>query len=218
MEERLKGAVPWELYYRFFTGPGGIIAVLMFFFTLLSQALRVGCDWWVGEWSADSFHLDSYTYMWIFVVSALGVGILFYVKGIFFSKFINSSSRVIQRTLMKTLLHSPLSWFDVTPTGRILARTSKDQDDLDSNLSANIQQASQNLFNIIASIVLISIATPIYLIFAAISGLLYFKLVKMYMNTQRETKRLEGITTAPLLTHIQETISGIYVIRAFDKT
>ena len=123
--------------------------------------------------------------MWIFGVISAAVGILLIVKGLFFAKFINSSSRVIQRTLIKTLLHSPLSWFDVTPTGRILARTSKDQDELDSTLSTNIQQASQNLFNIIASIVLICVATPFYLVIAAITGIVYYKLVKMYMNTQR---------------------------------
>ena len=142
VEERLKGSVPWSLYYRFFTGPGGIIATLMFKLTVLSQVVRVSSDWWLGEWSVHAFNFDKYTYMWIFVVISAGVGILLWLKGIFFAKFINSTSKVIQRTLIKTLLHSPLSWFDVTPTGRIIARTSKDQDDLDSVLSSNIQLAS----------------------------------------------------------------------------
>ena len=181
----MKGSVSWRIYYRFFTGPGSFIAILMFLVTILSQVVRVGSDWWVGEWSIHKFNLDKYTYMWIFVVISLTVGILLYLKGIFFAKFINSTSRVIQKSLIKTLLHSPLSWFDVTPTGRILARTSRDQDDLDSKLSANIQLSSQNLFTVLASIVLISVATPIYLIVAAVTGLLYYKLVKMYLNTQR---------------------------------
>jgi ABC-type multidrug transport system fused ATPase/permease subunit len=83
------------------------------------------------------------------------------------------------------LLKSPLSWFDVTPTGRILARTTKDQDDLDNNLSFNVQNTIQNLFVLVASIVLISIATPLYLIVAVISGIVYYKLVSMYMNSSR---------------------------------
>ena len=113
-----------------------------------------------------------------------------YIKGIFFAKFIISTSRVVQRSLIKVLLKSPLSWFDVTPTGRILARTTKDQDDLDNSLSFNAQFATQNLFILISSITLISIATPVYLVVAAISGVVYYYLIGLYMKSSREIKRL----------------------------
>lgn len=114
-----------------------------------------------------------------------------------------STSRVIQRQLIKALLKSPLSWFDVTPTGRILARTTKDQDDLDNSLSFNVQNAAQNLFILFSSVIIVSIATPLYLIIAALSGLVYYKLVTMYMNSSREIKRLESNTRAPLISHFQ---------------
>lgn len=100
-------------------------------------------------------------------------------------------------------MHTPLSWFDVTPTGRILARTTKDQDDLDNSLSFNVQYAAQNLFALLSSIILISIATPIYLIVAVISGIIYYLLIGLYMKSSREIKRLEANTRAPLISHIQ---------------
>lgn len=139
------------------------------------------------------------------------------MKGVFFAKFILTTSRVVQRQLIKALLKSPLSWFDVTPTGRILARTTKDQDDLDNSLSFNVQNAAQNLFILLSTIILVSFATPLYLVVAIISGFVYYKLVTWYMNSSREIKRLESITRAPLISHFQETISGIYTIRAFKK-
>jgi ABC-type multidrug transport system fused ATPase/permease subunit len=108
-----------------------------------------------------------------------------FIKGKFFARFIISTSRVIQRTLIQSLLKTPLSWFDVTPTGRILARATKDQDDLDNSLAFNVQFATQNIFVLMSSLVLISVATPIYLIIAAISGLVYYKLVGLYMNSSR---------------------------------
>lgn len=107
------------------------------------------------------------------------------MKGIFFAKFIISTSRVIQRLLIKALLKSPLAWFDVTPTGRILARTTKDQDDLDNSLAFNVQMAVQNLFVLLASVLLISLATPLYLIVAFLSAIVYFKLIRMYLNSTR---------------------------------
>lgn len=108
-----------------------------------------------------------------------------YLKGKFFAKFIISSSRVIQRKFIETLLRTPLSWFDVTPTGRIMTRATKDQDDLDSSLAFNVQFATQSLFTLLSSVVLISIATPIYLIVAVLSSLIYYKLIGLYMNSSR---------------------------------
>lgn len=113
------------------------------------------------------------------------VGILMYLKGKFFAQFIVSTSRVIQRSLIQALLKTPLGWFDVTPTGRILARATKDQDDLDNSLAFNVQFATQSLFTLLSSLVLISIATPIYLIMAVISGFVYYKIIGMYMNSSR---------------------------------
>ena len=113
------------------------------------------------------------------------VGSLLYLKGVFFAKFIIATSRVIQRNLVKVLLKSPLSWFDVTPTGRIITRATKVQDDLDNNLSFNVQFASQNLLILFSSIAIVSAATPLYLVVAAISGFVYYKLVGLYMNCSR---------------------------------
>jgi len=129
--------------------------------------------------------MASNAYIEVYAGISVIVGILMYIKGKFFAQFIISTSRVIQRTLIQALLQTPLSWFDVTPTGRILARATKDQDDLDNSLAFNVQFATQNLFVLISSLVLISVATPIYLIVAVISGFVYYKLVGMYMNSSR---------------------------------
>lgn len=185
VEERMKGSVPWKFYVRFFTGPGGFITTMMFLFITLAQLARVFSDWWLGEWSSDKFDLDQNGYIEVYAGISVVVGILMYLKGKFFAKFIISSSRVIQRKFIQTLLKTPLSWFDVTPTGRIMARATKDQDDLDNSLAFNVQFATQSLFTLLSSLVLISVATPIYLIVAVISGFVYYKLIGLYMNSSR---------------------------------
>lgn len=198
----MKGSVPWTFYYRFFTGPGGIKAVLMLSFITMAQLARVFSDWWLGEWGSDKLELGSNTYIIVYAGISVAVGILIYLKGYFFANFIVSSSRVIQRKLIQTLLKTPLSWFDVTPTGRIISRTTKDQDDLDNNLSFNVQFSTQNLLILFSTIIIIGIATPLYFIVAAISLLVYYKLISLYMNSSREIKRLEANSRAPLIGHI----------------
>jgi ABC-type multidrug transport system fused ATPase/permease subunit len=64
----------------------------------------------------------------------------------------------------------------------------------------------------------IGIATPFYFAVAAVTLIVYYFLIRYYMMTSVEMKRLEANTRAPLICHIQETINGIYVIRAFDKS
>lgn len=198
----MKGSVPWTFYYRFFTGPGGLKAVLMLSFITMAQLARVFSDWWLGEWGSDKLELGSNTYIIVYAGISVAVAILIFLKGYFFANFIVSSSRVIQRKLIQTLLKTPLSWFDVTPTGRIISRTTKDQDDLDNNLSFNVQFSTQNLLILFSTVIIIGIATPLYFIVAAISMLVYYKLISLYMNSSREIKRLEANSRAPLIGHI----------------
>lgn len=121
---------------------------------------------------------------------SVAVGILIFVKGYFFARFVNTSSQTLQRQLIQTLLKSPLSWFDVTPTGRILSRTTKDQDDLDTSLAFNVQMTLQNLLIMFTSIIVAGVATPIYFAFAGVALVVYYFVIKFYMLTSVELKRL----------------------------
>jgi ABC-type multidrug transport system fused ATPase/permease subunit len=54
------------------------------------------------------------------------VNILFYVRGVIFARFAIKSGDTFNFRLLHVLLKSPMSWFDITPSGRILARVTKD--------------------------------------------------------------------------------------------
>lgn len=147
-------------------------------------------DWWLGCWSSGSFNLSQNVYIEVYAGASVVVGILIYLKSTIFAKFITESSQAIQRKLIEVLLHTPLSWFDVTPTGRIISRTTKDQDDLDSSLAFNVQNTVQNLIITFCSILVIGVATPLYFAFAAVSLIIYYFLIRFYMHTAVELKRL----------------------------
>lgn len=183
VEERTKGSVPWAVYYRFFTGAGAVLTFFTFFFITLGQLARVASDWWLGCWSSDVFLLPAVTYIEVYAGASVLVGVLIYLKGYLFAKFMNSTAQAIQRKLISVLLKTPLSWFDVTPTGRIISRTTKDQDDLDSNLAFNFQFTVQNLLVAFCSMLVIGIATPIYFAVAAVTIVIYYFLIRYYMHS-----------------------------------
>ena len=101
------------------------------------------------------------------------------------------------------MLKSPLNWFDITPTGRILSRTTKDQDDIDNSLAFNLQYSMQNVFLLLATMIMTGVITPPYFIEAVILLILYYLAVRYYLLSAREVKRLEANARSPLITHFQ---------------
>lgn len=183
VEERTKGSVPWSVYFRFFTGAGSALTIATFVFITFGQLARVASDWWLGCWSSDTFHLPATTYIEVYAGASVLVGLLIFFKGYLFANFMIQTAQAIQRKLITVLLHTPLSWFDVTPTGRIISRTTKDQDDLDSNLAFNFQFTVQNLLVAFTSMLVIGIATPFYFIIAGVTLVVYYFLIRYYMLT-----------------------------------
>lgn len=65
-------------------------------------------------------------YILIFFLLGLMVNILFYARGIVFARFSILSGDNFNYNLLNVILKSPMSWFDKTPSGRIIARVTKD--------------------------------------------------------------------------------------------
>ncbi len=86
---------------------------------------------------ADSFSMSKGYYILVFFILVFIVNILFYIRGIIFAHFAVKSGDRFNFNLLFVLLKSPMSWYDVTPSGRILARVTKDQDDIDLMLPFN---------------------------------------------------------------------------------
>ena len=105
----------------------------------------------------------------------------------------------------------------MTPLGRIISRTTKDQDDLDINLPQNYQFSLNLILTIIGSIILTGIVTPLYFLFVGIGLIFYVYFVIRYIKTSREVKRIELNLKASLLSHFTETLDGIILIRSYAK-
>ena len=98
--------------------------------------------------------------------AALGTGQI--VLTVFASYFLAMggifAAILIHKQLLVNILRLPMSFFDTTPSGRILNRFSKDINTIDETIPNCVEDFIFTLFIVIDTIVVISYATPWFMI------------------------------------------------------
>lgn len=108
-----------------------------------------------------------------------------------------------------------MSFFDTTPSGRIVNRFAKDIDSIDSGTPNNFEDFLNCLLNVLSTLFIISIETPWFIIVIIPISLVYGFIQRIYIASSRQFKRLESIARSPVVSDFEETLSGISTIRAF---
>ncbi|XP_027755076.1 multidrug resistance-associated protein 7 [Empidonax traillii] len=128
------------------------------------------------------------------------------------------AATVIHDRLLERALKATVTFFDTTPTGRILNRFSSDLYCVDENLPFFLNIFLANIFGLLGIVVIISYGLPWIGLVLLPLALLYFSIQRYYRHTSRELKRLYSVTLSPIYTHFSETLSGLSSIRAMRAT
>ena len=126
-----------------------------------------------------------------------------------------SGARALHHKMLIRIMHSPMSFFDTTPQGRIINRFSKDVDVLDSSMPMILRGWVTCLLQVIATFLVIMYTTPPAIIFIFVVLLGYYFVQRVYVATSRQLKRLESVSKSPIYSHFGESISGAAIIRAY---
>ncbi|XP_055592513.1 multidrug resistance-associated protein 1-like isoform X3 [Uranotaenia lowii] len=122
----------------------------------------------------------------------------------------------MHEALLKNVFRLPLEFFDITPLGRILSRFSKDVDVVDAHLPYRLSGVLYMVCEVVATLVVISISTPIFAAVILPIGILYWAVQRFYVATSRQLKRLESVSRSPIYSHFGESIQGAQTIRAYN--
>ncbi|NXE03591.1 MRP2 protein, partial [Lophotis ruficrista] len=125
------------------------------------------------------------------------------------------ASRVMHQQLLSNILRVPMSFFDTTPTGRIVNRFAKDIFTIDETIPMSFRSWLSCFMAIISTLLMICLATPFFALVIIPLSVFYYFVLRFYVSTSRQLRRLDSVTRSPIYSHFGETVSGLSVIRAY---
>ena len=101
--------------------------------------------------------------------------------------------------------------------GRILNRLSKDLREVDETVGDSIGYATTAFFSLLSNLAICLYAsTPLVLIPMLVVWYVCYRIKKYYLKTQRETVRLENITSSPIVSGFTSAVNELGTIRAYN--
>jgi ABC-type multidrug transport system fused ATPase/permease subunit len=151
-------------------------------------------------------------------VSAILLGVMSYIRSYGLASFGIRSSFHLHGGVLRSVLRAPMSFFDTTPTGRILSRFSKDMYTVDNEICDQLDIFVWILLQLVVVLVTIVVITPFFAAALPILGTIYILAMNYFRRVSRETKRLESIARSPVYSQFSEVLGGLSTVRAYGKT
>ncbi|XP_077632923.1 ATP-binding cassette sub-family C member 3 isoform X1 [Crocuta crocuta] len=186
------------------------------------SAAAIGANVWLSAWTneAAAGSRQNNTSTRLGVYAALGIlqGLLVMVSAMTLTVGSVQAARALHQALLRNKMRSPQSFFDTTPSGRILNRFSKDIYVIDEVLAPTILLLLTSFYNSISALVVVVVSTPLFAVVTLPLAVFYILVQRFYVATSRQLKRLESVSRSPIYSHFSETVTGSSVIRAYGRS
>ncbi|KAH7719899.1 multidrug Resistance Protein family member (mrp-5) [Aphelenchoides avenae] len=164
---------------------------------------------------AENDEVSYYASVYGFSLIALFVTGLF--KAMVFVKVSLTGSTNLHNRMLHSVLAAVTSFFDTTPTGRILNRFSKDMDEIDVKLPFASEALLQNMITCIGFLGMIVWVFPLFLLASFPLCALFLAFYLCFRSGIRGLKRTENLSRSPLFDHVSSSLDGITTIHSFGQ-
>ncbi|GAK64527.1 metal resistance protein ycf1 [Moesziomyces antarcticus] len=222
-EKSEQGSVKPEVYRQYIKSCSVLGVVLYILAQVLSQVMTVSRDVVLKQWGAANSENggDPSTTRFYLILYGI-VGILASIciciaPFILWTWLVISSARKFHDNMFDAVLRSPLQWFETTPTGRLLNLFSRDVNVIDEVLPRVIHGLIRTMVVVLGVLCVVAYSVPPFLIAIVPLAFAYRAVLRYYLATSRELKRLDSVSKTPIFTWFQESLGGLSSIRAFGQ-
>lgn len=221
-EDRETGRVSSDVYMSYLRAAGGPrLLIQLSIIQLIWQLLSVAADLYLSEWSKQSETQQRVLLnrnVIVYAVLSIGSGLLVLARTMTISCAGYRAAKTMFEQMLTSLMAAPMSWIDRNPSGRLLNRLGDDQAKLDFNLPISVGSLFCMMFALAGDMLTIVVITRYLALILLPLAIVYFRVMKMYLNASREVQRLQSISQSPVLNFVSETVSGAQLIRAFGQS
>ena len=196
---------------------------IIFMLIVISSALTLLVPYLIGK-AVDTMNLQqgevNFTILEGIILILLGVylidALFNFLQGWLMSGVSQRIVKTLRSHLFQKLQKLPVSFFDKRTHGEMMSRLSNDIDNVSSTISQSTTQLMSGVITIIGSLIMMLILSPFLTIASLITVPFVFLLTRSitrktsvwFKNQQELLGQLNG--------HIEETISGLFVVKAFN--
>uniref|UniRef100_A0A672NTL5 ABC-type glutathione-S-conjugate transporter n=1 Tax=Sinocyclocheilus grahami TaxID=75366 RepID=A0A672NTL5_SINGR len=215
------GRVKLEMYIEYFRTIGLPLIVSIVFLYAFQQAASLSYNYWLSLWAdqpvINGTQLNTDLKLGVYGALGFAQGIAIFGTTLAISLGCIIASRHLHLDLLNNVLHSPMSFFESTPSGNLLNRFAKEIDAIDNMIPDGLKMMLGYFFKLMEVCIIVLMATPFAAVIILPMAFLYGFIQSFYVATSCQLRRLESVSRSPIYTHLNETVQGASVIRAFNE-
>lgn len=123
----------------------------------------------------------------------------------------------IRVSLFDRIKNLPLAFFDKHQHGELMSRLTNDVDNISTTISNSLTMLLTNAFTIVGVLIMMIALSPLLTLIALISVVLIFVLTKVVTTHTRKLFLERSRNLGALNGHVEEGISGLFVVKAFGR-
>ncbi|MDP4086366.1 MAG: ABC transporter ATP-binding protein [Bacillota bacterium] len=196
---------------------------LVFLFILVDSAITLLSPYLIGK-AIDAMSLKAgkvnFSLLEVTILVLLAAyfsdAILTFLQGWLMAGVSQRIVKNLRRVLFHKLQKLPIAFFDRSAHGDLMSRLSNDIDNVSNTISQSTSQLMSGLIVILGSLIMMLILSPLLTIASLITVPLVYFLTRTIAKRTSVLFKNQQVQLGKLNGHIEETISGLNVVKAFN--
>lgn len=216
-EDRAEGDISLSVIWSYLKAGGAVRGITALVLVFSSQGLLMISEYWPRWWAGEIYgNQSSILYILVYALLTVLCVLMGFTKAAAWFSFTLRASSQLHETCLWAVMHSPLQFFIANPTGRILNRFAKDQNQADELFPVTSFECLQSFMFCLGGVVLVCISIPWLILMIPFLVFAFSKAKYKYMCSAREVKRIDGLMRSPLYSDFSATIDGLSTLRAYS--